>query len=738
MARAAADQQRPGSDRGRRGALWLRRATAVLPLLPALVAVARPSSGSTAGFRIPHAVAQTASRIYLPLALRLSEPLPAPSESPTSAVPPSPTLISVGTPTASPLPSDPRPTPPFPTTVPPTTASTATPTPQPWPAEAPGLFGPSGDLVWLWPERGDGGRRYHLGTGRTAYGAALPLIGDWDGDTWDEPGYYDVRAGRVFLAAAHAEGRPLAIAAFGEPWRLAVAGDWDGRGRDGVGLLNPWTLELRLWADATGATPLRVYHLAGIQMAEAATWAEIHWQILAGDWDGDGQDELGLYDPADGSLRLWPGHGAEVSPRRWATDQFARKAVAGDWDGDGRDSVGLYDHQTMTLDLLDPVDPTRSQRWLAMGDASADWQPIAGRWRSDAAAGPATGFPWPTAEAEALGLDPSRLAAAARRAAALPNLRSLLLLRHDRLVLERYWRGADAAQASNLKSVSKSMLSALVGIAIADGKIAGLDERVGRLLPSHFGAAPRNRIRVRDLLDMRAGLAWAETGASLEGMIVSEDWPAYVAAQAVEAAPGERWEYSTGLTHVGAAVLEAAVDQPLRAFAQARLFVPLGIAAPRWDHDPAGLSMGGSELWLRPRDLARFGQLYLRDGVIDGRRILAADWVRASLAPGQPTGEGDEYGLWWWRRSIAGRDVSFAWGYGGQFLFVVPGDDLLVIVTADSSAGNPQETHDGVFSLLAEEILPAVRPSSAARDDVRPARRRMDSFGRPHVAPVGN
>ena len=704
MGRSAMERQRPGSG-DRRLEIWrVRTAAAGLLLVAALTAAVAPlSSGPSAAARIPRAVAQTVSRIYLPLILRLAAPLPAP---------PTPTAFTGATPTASPPPSDPSPTltpASSPTTTPSTTSTTPPPpTPEPWPADAPGLFGPSGDLVWLWPERADSGRRYHLGADRTAYGAALPLVGDWDGDGWDEPGLYDVRAGRVLLATAHAEGRPLTAVAFGEPWQLAVAGDWDGRGHDGVGLLNPWTLELRLWADAAAATPLRAYRLAGIQPAAEATWAELHWQALAGDWDGDGRDELGLYDPADGSLWLWPGLGADATPRRWATDRPGRQAVAGDWDGDGRDSIGLYDSLAMTLDLLDPVDPSRSRRRIVMGDASADWQPIAGHWWSAAGAGVTAGYSWPTADARTLGLDPARLEAAAARAAALPYLRSMLVLRHDQLVLERYWRGADAAQASNVKSVSKSLLSALFGIAIADGMIEGLDEPVGRLLPSLFGAAPNSRIRVRDLLDMRAGLAWDETDASLEGMVGSEDWPAYVAGQAVEAGPGERWVYSTGLTHVGAAALEVAVGQPLRAFAQARLFAPLGIAAPRWDHDPAGQSMGGSELWLRPRDLARFGQLYLRDGVIDGRSILTADWVRDSLAPQQPTGEGDRYGRWWWRRLVAGRDVSFAWGYGGQFLFVVPMDDLLVVITANAFAGNPDATHDGVFGLLAEEILPAV------------------------------
>ena len=530
MGRSAMERQRPGSA-DRRLEIWrVRTAAAGLLLVAALTAAVAPlSSGPSAAARIPRAFAQTASRIYLPLILRLAAPLPAP---------PTPTAFTGATSTPSAAPFHPTATA-LSTTPPP-------PTSEPWPADAPGLFGPSGDLVWLWPERADSGRRYHLGADRTAYGAALPLVGDWDGDGWDEPGLYDVRAGRVLLATAQVPGQELHAAAFGEPWRLAVAGDWDGRGHDGVCLLNPWTLELRLWADAAAATPLRAYRLAGIRPAAEATWAELHWQALAGDWDGDGRDELGLYDPADSSLWLWPGHGADATPRRWATDQPGRQAVAGDWDGDGRDGIGLYDPQAMTLDFLDPVDPTRSWRRIVMGDASADWQPIAGHWWSAAGAGVTAGYSWPTADARTLGLDPARLEAAAARAAALPNLRSMLVLRHDQLVLERYWRGADAAQASNVKSVSKSLLSALFGIAIADGMIEGLDERVGRLLPRIFGAAPNSRIRVRDLLDMRAGLAWAETGGSLEGMVGSEIGR--------PTSPGRRWRrcrVSAGCTAPG-------------------------------------------------------------------------------------------------------------------------------------------------------------------------------------------
>ena len=234
-----------------------------------------------------------------------------------------------------------------------------------------------------------------------------------------------------------------------------------------------------------------------------------------------------------------------------------------------------------------------------------------------------------------------------------------LAVRHGKLAAEGYWSGYDATMANCIKSVSKSILSAAYGLAIEDGHLAGPEQRVASLLPEVFDDADRPQlaeITFGQLMNMSAGLEWDEQGASLGNMVASQDWPAWVAAQPFVSAPGARWNYSTGLTHVASTALARATGETTRAYVERRLFEPLGISATRWDLDPAGVHMGGAEVWMR---------------------------------------------------DFAGHPTYFAWGYGGQFIFVVPDLDLVVVATSAWFRGAQAATNGQVFALLEDFILPA-------------------------------
>jgi len=311
----------------------------------------------------------------------------------------------------------------------------------------------------------------------------------------------------------------------------------------------------------------------------------------------------------------------------------------------------------------------------------------------------------------------------------------MLVLRKGRLAWEQYWGGADSATAFNAKSVSKSVLSALVGIAIDRGKLS-LEQRVSTLLPEYFAQGPaaatrmfraavirndsmRATITIRQLLTQSSGYSWDEGGPILSTFLVSSDPARLVAEQIMAASPGSTFNYSTGNTHLLSAALTRAVGMPLARFATEALLTPAGIPLSGWDVDGAGHPLGGSEMYFTARALARFGQLYLDHGSIGGRQVVPPAWIAASwqkqigvvspiydaMVPGL-TG----YGYLWWLRMSNGRAMNSALGYGGQFILVVPELDLVIAGASALDARNPGliPQFQGIFGLV-DQIVASVR-----------------------------
>jgi CubicO group peptidase (beta-lactamase class C family) len=318
------------------------------------------------------------------------------------------------------------------------------------------------------------------------------------------------------------------------------------------------------------------------------------------------------------------------------------------------------------------------------------------------------------------------------QAAQLPKLRSLLVQWRDTLVAERYFRGATAARPANAKSASKTILSAMVGVALADGTLRGLDQPLSALLPADArGLDPAKRaITLEDLLTMRAGLE-STSIRNYGAWVSSRDWIRYALARPMIAPPGHAGGpmiYSTGSTHLIAAALTRATGEPLLRYWARTLARPLGIVARPWPTDPRGVYFGGNEMRLTPRELVRFGALYRHGGVAPpgtpaaGQRLLPQAWIDSSWVPRTVSGfSGHQYGYGWWLRDAAvGGDpargtppssvrVRFAWGYGGQFVFVVPELALVVVVTSDPDAAERDRSHlEAVHALLDEAVLPAV------------------------------
>jgi CubicO group peptidase (beta-lactamase class C family) len=310
-------------------------------------------------------------------------------------------------------------------------------------------------------------------------------------------------------------------------------------------------------------------------------------------------------------------------------------------------------------------------------------------------------------------LDASLLDSAYRRAARLPRLRSLLVSHRGVLVRERYYNGASRDRPANIKSASKSVLSALIGIAIERGDIAAVSQPIASYFAAELATDPDRRkgqITIGDLLTMRSGLR-TTSFYNYGRWVTSRNWVRFALAQPLVADPGAEMEYSTGNTHLLSALLTRASQLDTWEYANRHLARPLGIALPRWQRDPQGVYFGGNDMHLTPRAMVAFGNLYSRRGrSAEGRQIVPAAWVDSSFVPRARSGwSGMEYGYGWWTRPMAGHDVRIAWGYGGQFIFVVPELALTIVATSDPTPTRRGDDHlDAVYDLVAQFLIPAV------------------------------
>ncbi len=272
-----------------------------------------------------------------------------------------------------------------------------------------------------------------------------------------------------------------------------------------------------------------------------------------------------------------------------------------------------------------------------------------------------------------------------------------------------YYKGTDL---HTMQSVSKSVTSALIGIAIGRGELPGVDVKVMPYFSSFRIAseARRDRMTLRDVLTMTTGIRWdeetadytdpANNCAAMEG---KEDWVQYVLEQPMAEEPGKVYEYNSGATMLLSYLISKTTGHPADDYAKEHLFTPLGIDAFYWKRTPKGLADAEGGLYLRPRDLAKIGYLYLHDGVWEGKRIVPSGWVNESTRGHVSTGK-YRYGYQWWSFS-KGSPVSFAaWGYGGQFLFVVPELDLIAVFTGWNIYEKPELDPEFALSAVVEAV----------------------------------
>ncbi|MBF9029637.1 serine hydrolase [Rhodobacterales bacterium HKCCE3408] len=264
-------------------------------------------------------------------------------------------------------------------------------------------------------------------------------------------------------------------------------------------------------------------------------------------------------------------------------------------------------------------------------------------------------------------------------------------------------RGLDAP--ANVKSVSKTLVALLTGIAIGRGDLPGTEAKVLPLLGRAPAGDARDDLTIDHLLSMRAGLE-STSGANYGAWVTSRDWVETALAQEMVARPGGRFIYSTGGWHVLGAVLARATGESLLTLARDWLGAPMEIEFAPWVRDRQGRYLGGNDMALSPRGLSRIGQMVLDDGRWDGADIVPADWIAESWqARGRSPFSGDRYGYGWFLTTLGGAEAAYGRGYGGQMLAVVPEREIVIAITSDPSQPARSRGYFGDLRDLAERIV---------------------------------
>lgn len=314
---------------------------------------------------------------------------------------------------------------------------------------------------------------------------------------------------------------------------------------------------------------------------------------------------------------------------------------------------------------------------------------------------------WPTKGWRVSAAEEVLQAMAARAGRELPGLDSILVVRHGYLVFERYFREAGAQELRHLFSITKSVVSILVGIALEEGSIQDIDRPALEFFPELAAGQPNPQaaeVSIRHLLTMSDGLSrqWMNTYFDAGTFAAAPRW-----------VPGERWSYNNLSPQIVSNIITRATGQKALDFARERLFEPLGIVNVQWWENEifdSKDSVGSYGLRLAPRDLAKIGYLLLKQGRWGRRQLVPAEWVqqstRSQIDPGEAVPAFD-YGFFWWVRSLAGRPAYCAQGLGGQWLCVVPELDLVGVLTSSETVDANSYRY---LALLEDLLLRAARP----------------------------
>lgn len=319
------------------------------------------------------------------------------------------------------------------------------------------------------------------------------------------------------------------------------------------------------------------------------------------------------------------------------------------------------------------------------------------------------GQPAPAADSSGAARAIDTLAEAARH---VDRLHSMVVMKQGEIIFAEAFRGPSPEQAVNIKSVSKSVVAALVGCAIERGSLAGVDATLGEvgagLIPA--GADPRiARLRVQDFLTMRIGLE-RQSGPNYGRWAASDDWVRHALTRPFVAEPGGRMLYSTAGWHVLGAMLSEVTGKSLLTLSRDWLGDPLDIEFAPWTRDPQGRYLAGNEMSMSPFEMARFGELYRLGGRWKGDVVLPADWATQSFEPRTVSPwSNDSYGYGWFLREMGDHRIAYARGYGGQAIHVAPQAGVVVAITSDTSRPARSQGYMTTLHSLVEDYVSTIQ-----------------------------
>ena len=260
------------------------------------------------------------------------------------------------------------------------------------------------------------------------------------------------------------------------------------------------------------------------------------------------------------------------------------------------------------------------------------------------------------------------------------------------------------------------MISALVGIAVDKGLLEGSEQKIAPLLARDLPDDPDPRISditIGNLLSMQAGLG-RTSGPNYGRWVSSRNWVRAALAMPFDGEPGGGMLYSTGSTHLLSAILTRVGGRPTLALAREWLEPVEGFRIASWDRDPQGIYLGGNQMAMSARSLAAFGELYRNGGIAGGRRVLSQGWIDQSwTVRTHSVFNGDGYGYGWFIRKLGGHEVRYAWGYGGQMLYIVPELALTIVMTSAEDNPSARSGYRDELHGLAARLIEAAAQEAA-------------------------
>ncbi|MCX6302027.1 MAG: serine hydrolase [Bacteroidia bacterium] len=325
-------------------------------------------------------------------------------------------------------------------------------------------------------------------------------------------------------------------------------------------------------------------------------------------------------------------------------------------------------------------------------------------------------FEWPVSTPSAEGMNQQKLDSACIKADELGFVDALLVLRNGHLVAEKYYNGYGVNTEHQIYSDTKSFMSALVGIALENGLIENLDKKIMDYFPEYIYSGMDSRffdITVRHLLTMRMGIDKEEN--TLIPIVQTNDWIRETFNLPLLFDPGQKFSYNSLETHLLSAILTKVTGKSALEFAVENLTGPMGIEIIQWNHDPLGNNTGGYDIYMKPRDMAVLGYMYLNDGMINNTQIVSKEWVDVSLtrtwaANSKKWGPLTDYnyGYLWWLGKMNGYDLFMALGMGGQYVINFPDLDLIVVTTANKDISWDNEQEIPILEIVSKYILTAI------------------------------